>query len=160
MSAAPHRPDDPYSRVNYRRLIAWEKRIAREGPFLRSLLGRAPERSVIDIGCGTGEHVAFFSAAGARAVGLDRSEAMLKEATARLRHHLWPESSVVEHRRETDAIVSGRTTRTAHEPGLSSATWSSTSSVRTARLNGFDDRRSTQVAAPLRGGLKWRIFGI
>ncbi|HIE94822.1 MAG TPA: class I SAM-dependent methyltransferase [Acidobacteria bacterium] len=73
MSDDPHRPDDPYSRVNYRRLIAWEQRIAREGPFLLSLLDRAPERSVVDIGCGTGEHVAFFAAAGARAVGLDRS---------------------------------------------------------------------------------------
>jgi SAM-dependent methyltransferase len=80
MSDDPNRPDDPYSRVNYRRLIAWEKRIAREGPFLLSLLDRAPERSVIDIGCGTGEHVAFFAAAGARAVGLDRSETMLEAA--------------------------------------------------------------------------------
>ncbi len=80
MSDDPHRPDDPYSRVNYRRLIAWEQRIAREGPFLLSLLDRGPERSVIDIGCGTGEHVAFFAAAGGRAVGLDRSEAMINAA--------------------------------------------------------------------------------
>ena len=80
MSDAPDRPDDPYSRVNYRRLIAWESRIARETPFLLSLLDRAPERSVIDIGCGTGEHVAFFAAADTRAVGLDRSEAMIRAA--------------------------------------------------------------------------------
>ena len=74
MTEDPHRPDDPYSRVNYRRLIAWE------GPFLLSLLDRAPERSVIDLGCGTGEHVAFFAEADARAVGLDRSESMIKAA--------------------------------------------------------------------------------
>jgi SAM-dependent methyltransferase len=80
MSDDPHRPDDPYSRVNYRRLIAWETRIAREAPFLLSLLDRAPERSVLDVGCGTGEHVAFFAGAGARAVGLDRSEAMIGAA--------------------------------------------------------------------------------
>jgi len=80
MSDDPHRPDDPYSRVNYRRLIAWEKRITREAPFLRSLLDRAPERSVIDIGCGTGEHVAFFAAGDVRAVGLDRSEVMIRAA--------------------------------------------------------------------------------
>lgn len=80
MSDDPHRPDDPYSRVNYRRLIAWEKRIARETPFLLSLLGRAPEPSVLDVGCGTGEHVAFFAAQGARAVGLDQSEAMITAA--------------------------------------------------------------------------------
>jgi SAM-dependent methyltransferase len=76
----PLRPDDPYSRVNYRRLIAWETRIAREAPFLLSLRDRAPERSVIDVGCGTGEHVAFFAAADVRAVGLDRSEAMIVAA--------------------------------------------------------------------------------
>ena len=80
MSDDPHRVDDPYSRVNYRRLIAWETRITREGPFLLSLRDRAPERSVIDIGCGTGEHVAFFAAPDVRAVGLDRSEAMIKAA--------------------------------------------------------------------------------
>ena len=80
MSDDPHRPDDPYSRVNYRRLIAWETRITREAPFLLSLRDRAPERSVIDVGCGTGEHVAFFAAADVRAVGLDRSEAMIRAA--------------------------------------------------------------------------------
>ena len=80
MTEDPHRPDDPYSRVNYRRLIAWEQRITRESPFLVSLLDRAPERAVIDLGCGTGEHVAFFAEADARAVGLDRSESMIKAA--------------------------------------------------------------------------------
>ena len=80
MSDDPHRSDDQYSRVNYRRLIAWEPRIAREAPFLLSLLDRAPERSVLDVGCGTGEHVAFFAARDVRAVGLDRSEAMIAAA--------------------------------------------------------------------------------
>ena len=35
---------------------------------------------MIDLGCGTGEHVAFFADANARAVGLDRSEAMIAAA--------------------------------------------------------------------------------
>ena len=43
-------------------------------------MGRAPERSVIDLGWGTGEHVAFFSNEEVRAVGLDRSEAMIEAA--------------------------------------------------------------------------------
>ncbi len=73
---------DPYSRVQYRRLVAWERRIAREGPFLRALLQEAPDRSVVDLGCGTGEHVAFFADEGARAVGLDRSAAMLDDASS------------------------------------------------------------------------------
>ena len=80
MSDDPDCPNNPYSRVNYRRLIAWQTRITREAPFLLSLCDRTPERSVIDVGCGTGEHVAFFAAADVRAVGLDRSESMIRAA--------------------------------------------------------------------------------
>lgn len=75
-----HTPGDPYSRVEYRRLIAWGPRIEREAPFLRRVLGDAPERSVLDIGCGTGEHTAFFAGEGCRALGLDRSESMIEAA--------------------------------------------------------------------------------
>ena len=74
------RRDDPWARSEYRRLIAWDARIRREGPFLTALLDRAPERSVIDIGCGTGEHVAFFARCGARALGVDRSADMIGQA--------------------------------------------------------------------------------
>jgi SAM-dependent methyltransferase len=74
------RPEDPYSRTEYRRVIAWKRRIEREGPFLTRLLERAPDRSVLDVGCGTGEHTAFFSGLDARAVGLDRSETMIAAA--------------------------------------------------------------------------------
>ena len=35
---------------------------------------------MLDVGCGTGEHVAFFARLGARAVGLDRSEKMIEKA--------------------------------------------------------------------------------
>ena len=79
-AADASRPDDPYSRAQYRKLIAWERRIAREAPFLGGLLEEAPDRSVLDLGCGSGEHVAWFAQQGARAVGLDRSEAMIESA--------------------------------------------------------------------------------
>ncbi|HLU48275.1 MAG TPA: class I SAM-dependent methyltransferase [Planctomycetota bacterium] len=72
--------EDPYARAEYRRVIAWGPRIERERPFLLSLLERAPDRSVVDLGCGTGEHVAFFAEAGARAIGIDRSEDMISQA--------------------------------------------------------------------------------
>jgi glycine/sarcosine N-methyltransferase len=73
-------PRDPYSRLQYRRLVAWPRRIEREWPFLSSLLERAPERSVIDLGCGTGEHALHLASRGYRAVGLDRSQAQIEEA--------------------------------------------------------------------------------
>ena len=77
MSTAPNQPDAPYSRVNYRRLVAWETRITREGPFLRSLRDQAPDRSVVNLGCGIGEQVAFFATERTQAIRLDRSEPMV-----------------------------------------------------------------------------------
>ena len=72
--------DDRYARVEYRRLIAWDQRIRREAPLLRTLLSEAPQRSVVDLGCGTGEHVAFFAQEGARALGIDSSPSMIEKA--------------------------------------------------------------------------------
>ncbi|MBD3335930.1 MAG: methyltransferase domain-containing protein [Candidatus Eisenbacteria bacterium] len=71
---------DPYSRVDYRRLIAWPKRLESEAPFLRRILERAPKRAVIDVGCGTGEHSRFLAGEGFEVVGLDLSESMLAKA--------------------------------------------------------------------------------
>lgn len=79
MSGSPER-GDLYSRVDYRRMVAWERRIRREGPFLLRLLEEAPDDSVLDLGCGTGEHVAFFAGRGARAVGIDPSPSMIEAA--------------------------------------------------------------------------------
>lgn len=73
-------PQDPYSRVEYRRLIAWPQRIEREWPFLEKVLDTAPSRRVIDLGCGTGEHSRRLAAAGFETVGLDASESMLEKA--------------------------------------------------------------------------------
>jgi glycine/sarcosine N-methyltransferase len=76
----PAPTDDPYSRTDYRRLIAWTPRIEREGPWLLELLDAVPDRSVLDIGPGTGEHTAFFARQGARAVGVDTSASMIDKA--------------------------------------------------------------------------------
>jgi SAM-dependent methyltransferase len=82
----PERPaapqaGDPYSRVDYRRLIAWPRRLRAEGPFLRKVLAKAPERSVLDLGCGTGEHSRFYHSEGYTVLGVDRSESMIEKAT-------------------------------------------------------------------------------
>ncbi len=73
-------PDSPYSRLNYRRLIAWPARIEREWPFLATTLASAPAANVLDVGCGTGEHARHLASRGFRAVGIDRSEAQIDEA--------------------------------------------------------------------------------
>lgn len=75
----PARPDDPYSRVDYRRLVRWPERIDREWPFLRRALG--VRGRVLDLGCGTGEHSRFLAAQGFEVVAIDASPAMIAKAT-------------------------------------------------------------------------------
>lgn len=71
---------DPWSRVEYRRLIAWPDRIRREWPFLEKVLRGAPARRVLDLGCGTGEHSRHLAAHGFEVVGIDASPSMLEAA--------------------------------------------------------------------------------
>lgn len=70
--------EDPWSRVDYRRLIAWPERIRREWPLLEKVLG--PARRVLDLGCGPGEHSRRLAEAGFEVVGIDASESMLAMA--------------------------------------------------------------------------------
>ena len=71
---------DPFSRANYRSLIAWPARLRREGPFIERVLSGLTERSVADLGCGTGEHARHLAALGFRTAGLDRSQSMIADA--------------------------------------------------------------------------------
>ncbi len=71
--------EDPYSRVDYRRLVAWPQRIEREWPFLQRALGESGR--VLDLGSGTGEHSRFLASKGFEVVGIDSSPAMLSKAT-------------------------------------------------------------------------------
>ena len=70
--------DDPYSHVDYRRMVAWPQRIEREWPFLERALG--PSGRVLDLGSGTGEHSRFLASKGFEVVGIDSSPAMLSKA--------------------------------------------------------------------------------
>jgi SAM-dependent methyltransferase len=81
-SPGPETPRDAFERVDYRRMIAWPQRIEREAPFLMQQLDAAPARSVLDLGCGTGEHARFFAAQQVRTVGIDRSAAQIDAARA------------------------------------------------------------------------------
>ena len=71
---------DPFARADYRSVIAWGPRIEREAPFFDQVFAGIPERSIADLGCGTGEHSRHFAAQGYRTAGLDASESMLESA--------------------------------------------------------------------------------
>lgn len=79
-SETQSRTDSPYSRLNYRRLIAWPERIRREWPFLERQVSRSPEPSVIDLGSGTGEHARHLASRGIRTLGVDRSSEQIARA--------------------------------------------------------------------------------
>lgn len=68
---------DRYSRLQYRKLIAWPNRIRREAPLLEKVLGGPPAR-ILDLGCGPGQHVRFLVERGYEAVGVDASESMIQ----------------------------------------------------------------------------------
>lgn len=69
-----------YSFFDYRKLIAWDKRLTREWAFLEKPLSAAPARRVLDLGSGTGEHARFFASHGFSVVGVDVSDAMMERA--------------------------------------------------------------------------------
>lgn len=73
--------EDKYSRLEYRRLIAWPSRIEREADLLGRVLSSGPSERVLDLGCGTGEHARFLAQQGFSVVGIDSSESQI--ATAR-----------------------------------------------------------------------------
>ena len=83
--------EDAYGRIAYRGLIAWPERLEREGPLLQRLLGAAPSRRLLDLGCGSGEHTRYLKGLGFDVTGVDSSLAQLASARA-----LDPEGRYVE----------------------------------------------------------------
>ncbi len=64
--------------IAYDRSIAWDRRIARELPFI--LEGLQEDARVLDLACGSGRHAIALAERGHRVVGIDKSKAMIREA--------------------------------------------------------------------------------
>ena len=69
-----------YAHIDYRKIIAWPKRLMREWAFLEKAFATLPSRRVLDLGCGTGEHARFLAEKGFEVVGVDVSDTMLARA--------------------------------------------------------------------------------
>ena len=97
--------DDKYSRIDYRRLIAWPDRIQRESLMLEKVLGSGPSKRVLDLGSGTGEHARYLVAQGYQVVGIDASESMIDKA----RDQPLPAGLEFHHAdiREVESVVDG-----------------------------------------------------
>lgn len=73
---------DAYGGMGYRSLFGWSDRLRREGPLLLRVLEGAPDRQVLDLGCGSGEHSRFLRDQGFAPTGVDRSRDQLAQARA------------------------------------------------------------------------------
>ncbi len=57
----------------YQNMVNWEKRLLKEGPFIKKILRDAGVRRVLDCGCGNGRHVIYLRREGFEADGADTS---------------------------------------------------------------------------------------
>ncbi|MHA2201598.1 MAG: class I SAM-dependent methyltransferase [Candidatus Thorarchaeota archaeon] len=64
----------------YDEAINWDRRLAREIPFIVSRVGEIKGKRVLDLACGSGRHAAALAQQGAEVVGIDSSESMLSRA--------------------------------------------------------------------------------
>ncbi len=60
-----------------------EDRLKHEMPDLMKVFSENKVRNVLDVGCGTGDHIIEFARRGLRSIGIDRSLDMIKEAVKR-----------------------------------------------------------------------------
>lgn len=69
---------------HYDILMQWEKRVPKELPFILKELSSGKAKSVLDIGCGTGEHALALAKEGYKITGLDISAEMIDIAKEKL----------------------------------------------------------------------------
>lgn len=69
---------------HYDRTFSWPQRLSEEIPFLLKYLKKNNAKTVLDLGCGTGEHVIALAKLGFNMTGVDANEDMLANAIEKL----------------------------------------------------------------------------
>lgn len=69
---------------NYYKTVDTEDRLAHELPDLVALFKKHKVKTILDVGCGTGDHVIALAKEGFKVTGIDRSNLMIKEAKKRM----------------------------------------------------------------------------
>jgi len=69
---------------NYYKTVDIENRLSYEMPDLIALFKKHKVKTVLDVGCGTGDHVIALAKEGFKVTGIDRSTLMIKEAKKRM----------------------------------------------------------------------------
>jgi len=70
---------------SYYKTVDTENRLSYELPDLVSLFKKHKVKTVIDVGCGTGDHVISLAKEGYKALGIERSPLMIQEAKRRMK---------------------------------------------------------------------------
>ena len=67
--------------ILYKELVLWGTRLRREAPFFREILAELDENvKILDVSCGTGDHLVMFSKWGYTGKGIDISEQNIEQA--------------------------------------------------------------------------------
>src|SRR3989338_1650555 len=67
-------------------IVDWKERLDKDIPDLVNLFKKENSRTILDIGCGTGMHAIALAKEGYSVVGIDRSNRMIDEASARIKN--------------------------------------------------------------------------
>jgi len=72
----------------YYAAVGVEDRLKHETPDLLKVFSQNKVKRILDVGCGTGDHVIDLAKRGFDVVGIDRSSAMINEANKRKKRHV------------------------------------------------------------------------
>jgi len=68
--------------ILYKELVMWNSRLKKEAPFFQNILSNLKNKNarILDVACGTGDHMVMFSKWGYTGIGIDISDQNIEQA--------------------------------------------------------------------------------